>query len=92
MYWATSHPAPAAAASASPLAWPTDMAVRTLVWKNTRSTTTASGWNSSSRAWRSAASEARRVGSGSVVGVVMTPADTACIPEPPAPAASRTAP
>ena len=28
---------------AMPLAWPTDMAVRTLTWKSTRSTATADG-------------------------------------------------
>ena len=35
---------------AMPLAWPTDMAVRTLTWKSTRSTATTSGVNSTSRA------------------------------------------
>ena len=41
---------PAAAASARPLAWPTDMAVRALVWKKTRSTATASGFSSATSA------------------------------------------
>ncbi len=39
-YWATAQPAATASAMASPLAWPTHMAVRTLTWKNTRSTAT----------------------------------------------------
>ena len=43
LYCATSHPASAATSRATPPAWPVAMAVRTLVWKNTRSTTTASG-------------------------------------------------
>ena len=37
----TSSRTSAAAASARPLAWPTDMAVRAFAWKNTRSTATA---------------------------------------------------
>ena len=43
VYWATSHPAAAAAIRARPLAWPTDMAVFALTWKKTRSTTTDLG-------------------------------------------------
>ena len=43
VYCTTSHPAAAASASASPLAWPTLIAVRTLTWKNTCSTATTAG-------------------------------------------------
>ncbi len=43
LYCATGIPARAAVASASPLAWPTDIAVRTLTWNRTRSTATADG-------------------------------------------------
>jgi hypothetical protein len=45
----------AASANARPLAWPTLIAVRTLTWKNTCSTATASGSNSSRRATSSPA-------------------------------------
>ena len=40
VYCTTSHPLDAASARASPLAWPTLIAVRTLTWKNTCSTAT----------------------------------------------------
>ena len=71
-------PASAAAARASPLAWPTDMAVRALTWNSTRSTTTTSG--------RSSAISSAQVGqqhaqpgaeSGRRRGVVRWPAATA---------------
>ena len=55
LYWATSQPAAAASARASPLAWPTLIAVRTLTWKKTCSTATASGWNSAISAASSSA-------------------------------------
>ena len=42
-YSATSQPALAASASTMPLAWPTDIAVRTLVWNSTRSMATTVG-------------------------------------------------
>ena len=46
VYLTTSHPDCAAATIASPLAWPTDIAVRALFWKNTCSITTTSGRSS----------------------------------------------
>ena len=49
-YSTTSQPALTASAMASPLAWATEMAVRTLTWKNTRSTATTSGRSSASSA------------------------------------------
>src|SRR5437879_3299634 len=52
------------------------MAVRALFWKNTRSTATASGRYSASRARKSSARAASRRGRGSVAGVVNTPAPT----------------
>ncbi len=82
MYWVTSHPLAAASARASPLAWPTDMAVRALTWKNTRSTATAAGASSAINARRPAWSWARRSGSGVVGEVVSTPALTARSTEP----------
>ena len=63
----------AASARASPLAWPTLIAVRTLTWKKTCSTATASGRNSAISAASSPRSAARRCGSGSAAGVRMTP-------------------
>ena len=73
VYWATSHPAAAASARASPLAWPTLIAVRTLTWKNTCSTATAAGRNSAISAASSARRAASRCGSGSPAGVRITP-------------------
>ena len=66
-----------ASAITTPLACPTDMAVRTLVWKKTRSTATTTGWVWSSNERISRCSSAKRSGSGDDAGVVITPADTA---------------
>ena len=43
VYSATSQPSSTAVSNATPLACPTDIAVRAFVWKKTRSTTTTSG-------------------------------------------------
>src|SRR5947209_2577750 len=63
----------------SPLACPTDMAVRTLAWKKRRSTATTSGCRSSSSSRMSASRAAKRCGSGSdgSVGAPARPADLA---------------
>ncbi len=82
LYWATSHPAAAASASASPLAWPTLIAVRTLTWKKTCSTATAAGRNSAISAAISSRSAASRCGSAADAGVRITPRATACGPAP----------
>ena len=82
-YCATSHPAAAASTSASPLAWPTLMAVRTFTWKNTRSTATASGWYSAMSARTSSRNINNRCGSSASTGVRMTPSATArALPDP----------
>ncbi len=77
MYWATSHPASAAATRATPAAWPVAMAVRAFTWKKTRSTTTASGRNSATRARNSSDSVRSRSGSATVGGDEITPPATA---------------
>ena len=74
VYWATSHPASAAATRASPLAWPTDMAVLTLTWKKTRSTATTSGASSATRARSSVCKMSSRSGRGAPGSVSITPA------------------
>ena len=79
-YCATSHPALAASAIARPLAWPTDIAVRTFTWKNTRSTATTSGRYSLISNRSSRCSSAKRCGSGELGGVVRTPTATARAP------------
>ena len=43
LYCATGMPSRAAATSASPLAWPTEIAVRAFDWNSTRSTASARG-------------------------------------------------
>ena len=73
VYWATSQPDSAAAASATPAACPVAMAVRTLTWKNTRSTTTATGRYSATNERSSVERVSRRSGSGMVGTVVITP-------------------
>ena len=50
--------------SASPLAWPTDIAVRVFTWNSTRSTAIATGRISATNESSSAASVASRSGSG----------------------------
>ena len=73
LYWTTGMPASAAAARARPLAWPTDMAVRALIWKRIRSTTTTSG-ESRARSMRSSLSSCASLSaSGLVTGVVKHP-------------------
>ncbi len=64
VYWATSQPDWAATTRATPAACPVAMAVWALTWKNTRSTTTASGRNSSTSAANSWKRVPRRPGSG----------------------------
>ena len=64
MYWATSQPDSAAATRATPAAWPVAMAVRAFTWKKTRSTTTASGRNSATRARSSSDRVRSRSGRG----------------------------
>ena len=66
-------PARPASASASPLAWPTDIAVRVFTWNSTRSTASATGGNSTISASSSCSRVARRVGSSSLGGVRITP-------------------
>src|SRR6185436_16487331 len=63
----------AAAASASPLAWPTVIAVRAFTWNRIRSTATPMGARSSNSASRSTWSWASRSGSGASGGVRSTP-------------------
>ena len=71
----TSQPASAAATRASPLACPTGMAVRTLIWKNTRSTTTAVGPDTRPPAPAARLDGSRAVrGSAACGSVSMTPA------------------
>jgi len=70
-------PRRAATTSATPLAWPTDMAVRALFWNSTRSTATAEGPSSRTRPSSSSASSARRWASGSWGEVRTTPYATA---------------
>ena len=77
VYSATSQPSSTAVSNATPLACPTDIAVRTFVWKKTRSTTTTSGWSSLNNPCSSARSTASRRGTDSSSAVVMTPAATA---------------
>ncbi len=77
LYWTTGMPASAAVARAKPLAWPTDIAVRALVWKSTRSTTTTSGESLAKSSRNSRNSSARRSARGFDVGVVSTPDTTA---------------
>ena len=70
VYSTTGQPCSAATSSATPLAWPTHIAVRAFVWKKTRSTTTTSGRSLDRRARRARRrSSARRSGTGrSAVG------------------------
>ena len=70
----------AASAMASPLAWPTDMAVRTLTWKNTRSTATTSGRSSAMQRPQLALQLGEALGQRSTAAVVSTPTATACTP------------
>ena len=73
LYCVTGTPARAAATSASPLAWPTLIAVRALFWNSTRSTETADGAYSATSAVSSSASAASRSGSGRAGSVRITP-------------------
>jgi len=82
VYCTTSHPAAAASARASPLAWPTLIAVRTFTWKNTCSTATTLGRRSAIRAASSARNDASRWGNDWLGGVVRTPRAVACGGEP----------
>src|SRR5271165_3490563 len=85
VYSATSQPSSTAVKSATPLACPTDIAVRALVWKKTRSTTTTSGCSSVISACSSERSVASRYGTGESRAVVITPAATARLRGPSAP-------
>ena len=90
VYWTTSQPASAATSSASPLAWPTDMAVLAFTWKKTRSTTTACGRNSCTSARSSVCRINSRSASGASGSVSMTPA--ACARSAELPSARATSP
>ena len=90
VYWATSQPAAAASASASPLAWPTLIAVRTLTWKKTCSTATAPGRNSAISGGQLGAQARQALRQRvAVAGVRITPSATAVAS--PAPRPSMTA-
>ena len=62
LYCVTGTEARAAATSASPLAWPTLIAVRALFWNSTRSTETADGAYSATSAVSSSASSGEPIG------------------------------
>ena len=77
LYCTTGTPARPARASASPLACPTDIAVRVFTWNRTRSTAIAWGASSSMSDSSSRCNAASRSGSGSAGGVRITPYATA---------------
>ena len=90
VYCTTSQPPSAATSRASPLAWPTDMAVLALTWKKTRSTTTAAGRSSCTSARSSVCRINSRSARGAAGSVSTTPAARAR--KPAVPSARDTSP
>src|SRR6478735_3651872 len=73
---ATGRPFSAAFTTAIPLAWAVPMTVRRLCWAKTRSTATASGWNSAIAAAMPSETPSSRAGSSASGEVRITPTCT----------------